>query len=127
MINSFDIDGVIYMGKIGGVYPGPSDIIVTGRSVEEMTETFFMLKTKGITNKVYFNPLPFEKKTRESSGSHKAKTLKRLIEGGMKISAHFEDDPIQIEQIQKLLPDLPIIYLQHNLFEKENVRHTIDR
>ena len=52
MVNSFDIDGVIYMGKYGGVFPGPHDIIITGRSKEEEPETSAMLLDKGISNNV---------------------------------------------------------------------------
>ena len=37
-INSFDIDGVIYMGDdYDGIYPGPKDIIVTGRSIHTLS------------------------------------------------------------------------------------------
>ena len=75
MPNSFDIDGVIYMGEYGGVYPGPSDIIITGRSFEEEVATQQMLEKKGITNPVFYNKLPFDKKTRKSSGEHKARVL----------------------------------------------------
>ena len=35
----FDIDGVIYMGEYDGIYPGPRDIIVTGRSIHTRRET----------------------------------------------------------------------------------------
>ena len=45
-INSFDIDGVIYMGEYDGIYPGPRDIIVTGRSIHTRRETTKMLKAK---------------------------------------------------------------------------------
>ena len=55
MLNSFDIDGVIFMDKYNGVYPGKDDIIITGRSKEERPETEAMLKSKGITNQVYYN------------------------------------------------------------------------
>ncbi len=40
LINSFDIDGVIYMGKYGGVFPGPHDIIITGRSKRRRARDF---------------------------------------------------------------------------------------
>jgi hypothetical protein len=76
MPNSFDIDGVIYMGEYGGVYPGPSDIIITGRSFEVEIATRQMLAKKGKTKTVFLNKLPFDKKTRKSSGEHKAQVLK---------------------------------------------------
>lgn len=126
IINSFDIDGVIYMGTHGGVYPGPNDIIITGRSFEELDETLWMLNNKGIHNKVYFNQLPFDKKSRESSGIHKGNTILKLEKQGYKIGIHFEDDPIQIIEIKKIVPHVKIVYMQHDLVEKENVRHTKD-
>ena len=67
-INTFDIDGVITVG----LYPGPDDVIITGRSYEEAPETYAMLRSKGINNPVYFNPLPFDKKTRKVQVSIKA-------------------------------------------------------
>lgn len=123
MINSFDIDGVIYMGKYGGVFPGPHDIIITGRSNEESRETKEMLAYKGITNKVYMNPTPFAAKTREDSGRHKGQTLFYLEQIGMRFGIHFEDDPIQAEIIRKMMPHINVVLLQHELVEKENVRH----
>ena len=124
VINSFDIDGVIFMGNgVGGVYPGPDDIIITGRSKEEEEETIEMLHSKGIFNDVYFNPLSFDQKTRESSGAHKGRTMYYLEEMGIRIAIHFEDDPVQIEQINKIMPNVQTVLLQHDLVEKENVRH----
>ena len=122
-INSFDIDGVIYLGDLGGVYPGPNDVIITGRSYEEKPETISMLKSKGIHNQVFFNPLKFDDKTRKSSGIHKGNTLKKLLSQGMNILVHWEDDPVQIEEIKKIVPEISVIYVCHNLVEKENVRH----
>ena len=106
MINSFDIDGVIYMGKYGGVFPGPHDIIITGRSKEEEPETSAMLLSKGISNKVYMNPTAFDNKSREDSGRHKGRTLFYLEEIGMRFGIHFEDDPVQAEIIQKMMPHI---------------------
>ncbi len=122
-INSFDIDGVIFMGDYDGIYPGPNDVIITGRSIEEFKETEQMLKRKGITNSVYYNPLPFDQKSRESSGKHKGETIARLRAEGINIACHFEDDPIQIKEIRKILPDIHIIEVKHELVTKENVRH----
>jgi|TARA_Y100000033_G_C2743983_1_gene110027 hypothetical protein len=123
MINSFDIDGVIYMGKYEGVFPGPHDIIITGRSKEEEPETSAMLLSKGISNKVYMNPTPFDNKTREDSGRHKGQTLFYLEQIGMRFGIHFEDDPVQAEIISKMMPHINVVLLQHELVEKENVRH----
>lgn len=118
-MNSFDIDGVIYMGKVHtGVWPGPNDVIITGRSFEEESETLKMLRARGIDNKVYFNPLAYEEKTRSTSGLHKAKTIAKL-----NVKIHFEDDPIQAKAIRDLCPDVTVVMLEHDLIEKENKRH----
>lgn len=125
-INTFDIDGVISIKPGIGVYPGPRDHIITGRSVEEKLETDQMLLRKGIKNQVHFNKLSFNKKTRESSGEHKAKTIKLLQAGGYEIGAHFEDDEVQVAIIRRECPDISVIHIVHNLTEKENVRHIDD-
>lgn len=123
-INSFDIDGVIFMGYDHlGVYPGPKDVIITGRSLEELPETKQMLLDRNILNTVYFNPIPFDKKTRVSSGIHKAFTLTYLQDMGYIIGIHFEDDPIQAEVIRDSHPEIHVVMLQHNLMTMENVRH----
>ena len=122
-LNSFDIDGVIYLGEFGGVYPGPTDVIITGRSYEEESETRAMLAHKGIQNEVFFNKLPFAQKTRELSGWHKAYTIRHLISQGRQIAVHFEDDPIQADVISKVCPDVKIVLLVHDLTEKENRRN----
>ena len=113
-MNGFDIDGVISIG----IYPGPNDIIITGRSFEEEEETTIFLKNRGISNKVYFNPIPFDEKTRESSGIHKAIKIKEL-----KPEFFFEDDPIQWDIIMALCPQVKVVKIDHNFTEKENVRH----
>jgi hypothetical protein len=123
MLNSFDIDGVIFMDKYNGVYPGKDDIIITGRSKEERPETEAMLKSKGITNQVYYNSTPFDEKTRESSGRHKGQTLFYLEELGYRFGIHYEDDPVQAEVIKKMMPHINVVLLQHDLVEKENKRH----
>lgn len=121
-MQSFDIDGVILINnQIKGLRPYNEDIIITGRSIEEEEETVIMLREKGICNKVYFNPLPFDKKTRKSSGIHKGRTLARLIKEGHPITVHYDDDIIQISWM-KCFVDIPIIHISHCLTEKENIR-----
>ena len=121
-IQVFDIDGVIFMTKdIPGIKPYPNDIIITGRSYEEENETREMLAHKHIYNTVYFNTIPYNKKTRESSGLHKGRTLQKLLKEGKKIVCIYEDDEIQIEQIRKFV-DIPIVHIKHNLKDKENNR-----
>lgn len=123
-MNSFDIDGVIYIRKgLIGVRPGPDDVIITGRSFEEEAETRKMLHEAGINNHVFFNPLKFDQKSRAGSGVHKANTLNRLKDDGFNIQIHFEDDPIQIEEIKKLAPWVNVVHLDHDLTYKENMRH----
>ena len=114
-INTFDIDGVIYFGENHtGVRPHHADIIVTGRSFQQEEETEKMLEKFEIRNRVMYNPLERNdpKYSRKASGQHKAQTLKMLQEHhDYKIGFHFEDDPIQIDEIKKVLPDLNIIHL----------------
>jgi hypothetical protein len=124
-INTYDIDGVIYINKdIIGITPLSGDIIITGRSFEEIPETKNMLKSRNISNHVYYNMIPFDQKCRESSGIHKGNTLNLLKTIGYEVGVHFEDDEIQIEQIKIIAPWVNIIHINHNLVEKENVRHT---
>ena len=125
-INTFDIDGVITIG----IYPGPDDVIITGRSYEEAPETYAMLRAKGINNPVYFNPLPFDKKTRKSSGEHKGMIIETLVRAGTKVKVHFEDDEIQKETIEEYLDhkffgnnQVTVVHIVHSLTEKENVRN----
>jgi hypothetical protein len=120
-IASFDIDGVINMEKYPGVYPGPNDVLITGRSIEEKEETLAMLKDKGITNDVFFNQVRFADKTRKTSGQHKGRTIQMLRDEGYDIVIHYEDDKIQADEIVKIAK-VKVVLLQHELVEKENVR-----
>jgi predicted urease superfamily metal-dependent hydrolase len=127
LINSFDCDGVITVG----IYPGQSDIIITGRSFIEEPETKEMLQKRGINNRVYFNPLPFNQKTRVSSGEHKGNTIVRLYkEEDIEVKYHFEDDEIQKAKIEEIIAEnglnTKVILVMHDLTEKENVRHIDD-
>ena len=126
-VNGFDIDGVIHLGNgVCGVRPGPNDVIITGRSHEEEPETSAFLLKHGITNKVYFNPLPFKVKTRETSGIHKARTLRWLKEvKTVDVQFFFEDDEVQKAEIEKKWSG-KVIHVSHDFTEKENVRHLED-
>ena len=117
-INTFDMDGVITIG----LTPRPEDIIITGRSYEEAKETYAYLQNRNIHNAVYFNPIPYEAKTRESSGQHKAKIIKLLQSNGIEVLKHFEDDEVQKAEIEKNC-EVIVVHVVHNLTEKENVRH----
>lgn len=114
-INSYDIDGVITVG----ITPRPEDIIITGRSYQEAPETLKYLHSRGIYNQVFFNPQPYNEKTRESSGKWKAKVISIFYN---EIEKHFEDDEIQKAEIEKMV-DTPVVLIQHNLANKENERH----
>lgn len=121
-MNSFDFDGVISVG----IFPGPDDIIVTGRSYEEKEETEAWLAARHIGNTVYYNSLRFDEKTRESSGEHKAKTFIRLKTEGKPVTIHFEDDDIQAAVIERNCPWIHVVRVTHDLTEKENVRYDKD-
>jgi hypothetical protein len=123
-INTFDIDGVIFINKeCRGVHPGPRDHIITGRSFQETNETMDMLRSRGISNVVHFNPLPYEAKTRESSGHHKAVQIAKLKSIGYNVVCHFEDDEIQSAIIKAEHPDVNLIMIVHDLTNKENQRN----
>jgi len=131
-MNSFDIDGVILLGEgLIGVHPGPRDVIITGRSVEEFAATQRQLSAAGIFNQIFFNPLRFDQKTRESSGAHKARTLLMLYKSGYNINVHFEDDEVQAKIIEEAMvvdgvriAPTTVVRLVHDLTEKENVWHS---
>jgi hypothetical protein len=117
-INGFDNDGVISIG----IFPGPNDVIITGRSYEEEKETIEFMHNRNIFNKIYFNPVKFNEKTRKSSGEHKVNTINELKKEGIKINIFFEDDPIQKEVIEYWCPWIKVVHIVHNLTEKENIK-----
>lgn len=117
-ISTFDFDGVVYFGPNSpGVFPGPSDLIITGRSWEEKEKTEAWCDRFGIKNRIYFSKVPVALRTREISGYHKAVTLLELSKT-MKIVRHFEDDPIQKAIIEAIVPTIPVVHLVHELTEK---------
>ena len=127
----WDCDGVLHFGRdengdyIPGIRPNKGDVIITGRSFEEASETYMFLQCRDdpINNAVYFNPRKFDEKSRVTSGQFKGNTIKRLNEEGKNIGIFFEDDEIQIEEILKIVPDIRIVHVKSELVEKENVRH----
>ena len=82
-----------------------------------------MLNAKGIKNRVFFNPIPFDKKTRFTSGMHKGKIILQLLKEGYEHGIHFEDDEIQIRAIKAIVPNVRIVHVVSDLVTKENVRH----
>ena len=125
LVNTFVIDGVIYFGQEHfGVRPCDMDIIITGRSFEQRDETEKMLWSRGIYNRVMYNPLKRSDPTysREASGKHKAETIKELQKThGYTVGMHFEDDQVQIDEIKKLHPNLQIIHLVRD--SEEHVKY----
>lgn len=119
-INTFDIDGVIFQKEGAlGCRPNHNDIIITGRPQSEATQTLQMLRSRGIWNKVYFNPLErdFPEYGQEASGKHKARIIAQLILEGYNIQLHFEDDAVQATEIKNVHPNLRIILCTR--FEEE--------
>jgi len=124
-IASFDIDGVIFNGhEVPGIFPGAEDLIITGRSFQESVETYDMLRSRGIMNEVYFNPLGFHQKTRATSGEHKAATINKLNAEGANIVCHYEDDPIQAQIIREQT-EVYVIFIDNPLVGKENRRQDV--
>ena len=113
-INAFDFDGVISLG----ICPGKNDIIITGRSFEESEYVYSVLRERNINNAVYFNTMFKEGRKRSDSGVHKANILAILISNGVIIDKFFEDDEVQIKEIRKRHPELPIVHVKSNLVEK---------
>ncbi len=115
-INTFDIDGVIYFGeKVTGVRPCDGDIIITGRPFSDREETIKMLESRGIYNTVFMNPLSRGDNPhygRKASGIWKGNMIQYLKDLGYEIGIHFEDDPVQIKEIEKRHPDLSIVHLK---------------
>lgn len=125
MINSYDIDGVINLGEdYKGLRPGPNDIIISGRSEpDEGDYTRAWLHKHALYNILILNPVKFGDKTRENAGQHKASTLNKLLDAGVKVDIHFEDDPVQADIIEKNCPNVKVVRIIHDLVEKENVWH----
>ena len=113
MIRTYDIDGVLCMNGWLGMRPASEfDVSITGRSFEEEEETLAFLEFHGIKNRVYFNEIPYEEKTRVKSGHHKANVINKLLRSGHDIAVHYEDDPEQIGIIRELtLHVLPATYV----------------
>jgi hypothetical protein len=117
-INTFDFDGVIYFGgENPGVRPSEGDIIITGRSFEESEKTLAWCKKFGIRNHIIFSQVPEALKTREISGYHKAITLRELLKTKI-VAIHFEDDPIQKDIIEEMVPEVKVVHLVHELTKK---------
>jgi len=120
-IFGYDFDGVI---SIGITPRASSDVIITGRCIDEQDEIRAILKERGIKCKVYFNPMTLAERgnhtveARTFSGNHKAKTINRLKDEGIIVSRFFEDDPIQYQIIQENAPEVQLVNVVSKLVQK---------
>jgi len=120
-VNGYDFDGVVSVG----INPSSNrDVIITGRCIDEQDHVRNILDKRGITNKVYFNPMTLAERgnhtveARTFSGKHKAKTIKELKEIGIKVSRFFEDDKIQYDIIKENHEKIDIVHIVSNLVTK---------
>ena len=92
---------------------------MSGKPISEYEELRRRLDVLEIPNHVIMNPIARTDKnySRRASGRWKAKVL-LLLQECYTIGIHFEDDPVQIEEIHKVIPDLDIVYLAHELVVK---------
>ena len=120
-VNGYDFDGVVSIG----INPTSSqDVIITGRCHDEQDYVRNILKKRGITNIVYFNPMSLAERgnhtveARTFSGKHKAQTIKELKEIGITVSRFFEDDKIQYDIIKENHEKIDIVHIVSNLVTK---------
>ena len=117
-MNIFDLDGVITIGLM----PTKFDKIVTGRSIEEKPETERYLMKLGLNNEVFYNPIPYDKKSRTTSALFKVDLMDWLIKKGYDIKLLFEDDPIQAKIIRHK-SNVTVIDIVQHIWQKNNTRH----
>lgn len=106
-MRAFDFDGVI----TEGFHPTADDIIITGRAIDEYRHVTNYLKALVIPIvPIYFNPVLYDKRgdktvaARQHSGNHKANTLLTLLNNEVPVEVFFEDDPLQAEIMEAILP-----------------------
>lgn len=113
-INSYDIDGVIYMGEdLLGLHPQPNDVIITGRTRPQQVKTQGMLNDRGILSFLFINPIDIDNSPREVSGRHKAAVLTMLDENGRVVMNHFEDDHLQADIIREFCPWVNVVIIDN--------------
>lgn len=121
-IYAYDFDGVVSIG----VSPrSKDDIIITGRCIDEKDYVFSKLAEIGLEkHRVYFNPMTLQERgdhtiqARTYSGNHKASTISRLKQNGVKIVRFFEDDPLQKAIIEDSHPEIDVVHIVSNLVQK---------
>jgi len=120
-VYGYDFDGVI---SIGITPRSESDVIITGRCIDEQDEIKAILKERGIKCRVYFNPMTLAQRgnhtveARTFSGNHKAKTIGNLLDNGVNITRFFEDDPIQYQIIQENHSQIQLVNIVSSLVKK---------
>jgi hypothetical protein len=120
-IYGYDFDGVI---SIGITPQNEDDVIITGRCMDEKSYVNSILESRGIKNKVYFNPMTLEERgnhtveARTHSGLHKANTIIDLMCNGVEVIRFFEDDEIQKSIIEEAHEDISVVHIKSNLVEK---------
>jgi len=120
-IFGYDFDGVI---SIGITPSSPNDYIITGRCIDETEEVLTILKGRGITNKVFFNPITLAERgnhtvqSRTSGANHKVKTITELKKEGINVVRFFEDDELQMGIIQTAHPEIQTVHIVSNLVQK---------
>jgi hypothetical protein len=105
-VKGFDLDGVITIG----IFPGPDDVIISGRSVDEALDTLLALRALGIKNQVFFSPVEVVEKNETRSGTFKARVIRRLG-----ITQFFEDSYEQAAIIKKLCPSCAIVMIRQTV------------
>ena len=95
----YDFNGVVDTEKF---VPTVEDVIITSNhNIESKKATLEWLRNHGIICAVYFNPYSHDP---ISGGNWKAEIINKL-----KIRKFYEDDPVQMEIIKKLCPNVEII------------------
>lgn len=117
-INCYDFDGVV---SIGIIPQNINDVIITGRCIDESAEVYNILRSMGINNPVYFNPILYktrgdkDKRSWKISGKHKSNIISSLKSNGIIVDNFFEDNPYQAKIINKHHPEINIVLIISNL------------
>lgn len=120
-IFGYDFDGVITCG----IKPREiSDVIITGRCIDEKEYVSKVLRKLGIENEVFYNPMFLKDRgnhtylSRVYSGIHKVETIDKLLKNGIKVTRFFDDDEVQIKIIKESCSfDIEIVHILSNLIE----------
>jgi hypothetical protein len=119
-VNCYDFDGVVSIG----INPEKdTDVIITGRCIDESEEIYKILRERGINNPVYFNPIFYldrgdkSEESWKSSGRHKAIIVGLLKSNRIIVDKFFEDNNYQAKIIKEQHPEVNIVLVKSNLVE----------